>query len=146
MNTMNKLIVFTIVIIMGLAITACGLKTKKAKISEQKTKVASETLARPSDADFLSFMVFHHMNYMMSTANAAGGTNRLLHTRKLPTEGTDAVVTPALDHIYTKSVIDLTDGIVAVTFPDVENGRYYSIHITDEEHYTIYDEVFPKGI
>jgi hypothetical protein len=42
-------------------------------------------------------------------------------------------------------VIDLTEGLVTVTFPEVEEGRYYSIHITDEEHYTIYDEVFPKG-
>jgi hypothetical protein len=35
---------------------------------------------------------------------------------------------------------------VTVEFPTVEKGRYYSIHITDEEHYTIFDEVFPKGV
>ena len=85
------------------------------------------------------------MNYMITTAKQAGGTNKLLHTKKLPTEGSDPVVTPALDHLYSKAVIDLSEGSVTVEFPDVKEGRYYSIHITDEEHYTIYDEVFPKG-
>ena len=35
---------------------------------------------------------------------------------------------------------------MTVEFPTVEKGRYYSIHITDEEHYTIFDEVFPEGV
>ncbi len=35
----------------------------------------------------------------------------------LPTEGTDPVVTPALDHIYTKAVIDLSEGPVTVEYP-----------------------------
>jgi hypothetical protein len=55
------------------------------------------------------------------------------------------VVTPALDHLYSKAVIDLTSGPVVVEFPEVEEGRYYSIHITDQEHYTIYDEIYPVG-
>ena len=108
--------------------------------------VANPTLERPTDAEFLAFMVYHHMKYMETTAREAGGTNKLLHTKKLPTEGTDPIVTPALDHIYTKAVVDLTEGPVTVTFPEVEDkNRYFSIHITDEEHYTIFDEFFPKG-
>jgi hypothetical protein len=43
----------------------------------------------------------------------------LLHTRELPTEGTDPVVSPALDHIYTKAVIDLTEGPVIVEIPEI---------------------------
>ena len=72
---------------------------------------------RPSDADLMAFKVYHHMVYMVTTAKQAGGTNKLLHTKALPTEGTDPVVTPALDHIYTKVVIDLSDGPVTVEYP-----------------------------
>lgn len=57
---------------------------------------------------------------MEKTAKQAGGTNKLLHTKKLPTEGSDPVVTPALDHLYSKAIIDLTDGSVVVEFPEVE--------------------------
>ena len=131
-----------------LVTTGCN----KSAQNEAEVKPAAETnqeisaaLERPTDSEFLAFMVYHHMNYMITTAEEAGGTNKLLHTKKLPTEGKDPVVTPALDHLYTKSVIDLTSGPVTVEFPKVEEGRYYSIHITDEEHYTIFDEVFPVG-
>lgn len=100
---------------------------------------------RPSDADFMAFKVYHHMMYMVTTAKQAGGTNKLFHTKELPTEGTDPVVTPALDHIYTKAVVDLTDGPVTVEMPEVEEGRYYSIQIADQEHYSIFDEIVPFG-
>lgn len=93
----------------------------------------------------MAFKVYHHMAYMETTARQAGGTNKLLHTKTLPTEGTDPVVTPALDHIYTKVVVDLSEGPVTVEYPRIEEGRYYSIHVTDQEHYTIYDEIHPIG-
>jgi hypothetical protein len=69
----------------------------------------------------------------------------LIHTTELPTEGSDPVVTPALDHLYSKAVIDLTSGPVWLEVPTVPGGRYFSIHVTDQEHYTIYDEVRPSG-
>lgn len=106
---------------------------------------ASIAQERPSDADLMAFKVYHHMAYMETTARQAGGTNKLLHTKTLPTEGTDPVVTPALDHIYTKVVVDLSEGPVTVEYPRIEEGRYYSIHVTDQEHYTIYDEIHPIG-
>jgi len=106
---------------------------------------ATDTPEKPSVAEFHAVKAYHHAVYMVSTAKDAGGTNKLLHTRKLPTEGTDAVVTPALDHLYSKAVIDLTEGPVVVEFPNVKDDRYYSIHITDQEHYTIFDEIRPVG-
>jgi hypothetical protein len=141
---MKSFVQFNLAFFVLISIMACNSQTKKSD-AENEEQTQTATLEKPSDEDFLAFMVYHHMNYMKTTAKQVGGTNRLLHTRKLPTEGTDPVVTPALDHIYTKSVIDLTEGPVTVSFPVVEEGRYYSIHITDEEHYTIYDEVLPKG-
>jgi hypothetical protein len=116
---------------------ACGERTNKEEPVTQTEK--------PSDAELTAFKVYHHMVYMVATSKQAGGTNKLFHTTELPTEGTDPVVSPALDHLYTKAVIDLTDGTVVVEMPEVEAGRYFSIHITDQEHYTIYDEIHPVG-
>lgn len=105
----------------------------------------SNQIARPSDAELHAYKAVHHAEYLRVTAHDAGGTNRLIHTTKLPTEGTDPVVTPALDHLYSKAVIDLTRGPVLLEFPVVTDGRYFSIHVTDEEHYTVYDELRPSG-
>lgn len=106
---------------------------------------AAFAVERPTDAEFHAFKAYHHAVYMVTTAKEAGGTNKLSHTTKLPTEGTDPVVTPALDHIYTKAIIDLSGGPVVVEVPKVDKDRYFSIHITDQEHYTIYDEIHPVG-
>lgn len=106
---------------------------------------ATVTPERPSDSDLHAFKVYHHAVYLETTAKQAGGTNKLFHTTKLATEGTNPVLTPALDHIYTKAVIDLTEGPVIVEFPEVEDDRYFSIQIADQEHYTIYDEIQPVG-
>ena len=99
----------------------------------------------PSVAKLHAYKAYHHAEYMKETAAEAGGTNQLLHTTELPTEGTDPVVTPALDHLYSKAVIDLTNGPVYLEVPTVSRDRYFSIHITDQEHYTIYDEIRPTG-
>ncbi|MFT5727002.1 MAG: hypothetical protein ACI8PB_001134 [Desulforhopalus sp.] len=129
------------VLIIGLVI-AFGLT---AGATQAQNNNADRQVEKPSVADLMAFKVYHHMVYMVTTAKEAGGTNKLSHTIKLPTEGTDPVVTPALDHIYTKAVIDLSEGPVIVEMPKVTDGRYYSIHITDQEHYTIYDEIHPVG-
>ena len=105
----------------------------------------SEVAEVPTTADFHAYKAYHHARYMETTAAQAGGTNRLLHTKELPTEGTDPVVTPALDHLYSKAVIDLTSGPVYLSIPDDIDDRYWSLHITDQEHYTIYDEIRPVG-
>jgi hypothetical protein len=137
---MRKLIGLTIVVIVTLGLAGCDTEQKKESVENK----AIATQERPNDADFVAFKVYHHMMYMVTTAKQAGGMNRLFHTKKLPTEGTDPVVTPALDHIYTKAVIDLSDGPVTVEMPEIKD-RYYSIHITDQEHYTIFDEIHPVG-
>ena len=61
---------------------------------------AASTLEKPSDAELMAFKVYHHTVYKETTTKQVGGTNKLLHTTELPTEGTDPVVTPALDHLY----------------------------------------------
>jgi hypothetical protein len=101
---------------------------------------------RPPDAHLHAYKVWHHGLYLKVTAAEAGGTNKLLHTTELPTEGKDPIVTPALDHLYTKVVIDLTEGPVVFELPEVPaDERYFSIQLMDQEHYTIYDEIQPSG-
>lgn len=142
---MKKLIGLSIAIVMTIGFIGCSLQTNKTPVDPQMAKEAIATPERPADADLMAFKIYHHTVYMVTTAKQAGGTNRLIHTTKLPTEGKDPVVSPALDHIYTKAVIDLTSGPVVVEVPEVEKDRYFSIHITDQEHYTIYDEIHPVG-
>ena len=142
---MKTLFRLTIAVVITFGLVACDSQDKKESADAKSTEKVIAAPERPFDTDLQAFKVYHHMRYMVTTAEQAGGTNKLFHTRKLPTEGTDPVVTPALDHIYTKAVIDLTKGPVIVGMPTVTDGRYYSIHITDQEHYTIYDEVNPVG-
>lgn len=142
---MKKIFQLTFAIALSIGFTACDLQTTKQTTDQQKAQESVIKPEKPSDADLMAFKVYHHMMYMVTTAKQAGGTNKLLHTKQLPTDGTDPVVTPALDHIYTKVVVDLTEGPVTVEYPEIKDGRYYSIHITDQEHYTIYDEIHPKG-
>ncbi len=108
-------------------------------------RTADSPADRPTDAQLHAYKAVHHAEYLKVTAAAAGGTNKLIHTTVLPTEGTDPVVSPALDHLYTKAVIDLTSGPVVLEVPEVPGDRYFSIQIADQEHYTIYDEIHPAG-
>jgi len=141
---MKKITQHALITILAFGLFACGTQSKKEGADTQETTEVSVP-ERPSDADLMAFKVYHHMRYMVITAKDAGGTNILLHTKKMPTEGTDPVVTPALDHLYSKAVIDLTEGPVVVEYPEITDGRYYSIHVTDQEHYTIFDEIHPVG-
>jgi len=142
---MRRLIQFLLLIAIGIGFYSCGSQSDKKTTEEDITSEAGSVPERPSDADLMAFKVYHHMRYMVTTAKQAGGTNKLLHTKELPTEGIDPVVTPALDHLYSKAVIDLTEDPVTVEFPEDIDDRYWSIHITDQEHYTIFDEIKPVG-
>lgn len=141
---MVEIMMRNLIIFLSAVLLVHGCDNGANNSTKDKTKVVV-TVETPSVAELHAFKAYHHAVYMEITAKQAGGTNKLLHTTDLPTEGADPVVTPALDHLYTKSVIDLTSGPVVVELPEVEKDRYFSIHITDQEHYTIYDEIHPVG-
>lgn len=141
MNTFSRVIVC---VLLAFLFLACSEKVKK-EVKPEESKTETSTPERPTDAELHAYKAYHHARYKVATAAEAGGTNKLLHTKKLPTEGTDEVVTPALDHLYSKAVIDLTEGPVTVTIPEGTDDRYWSIHVTDQEHYTIFDEIRPVG-
>ena len=91
---MKKTFQLAIAFIIAISFIACNTQTKKSKDNTDQKSEKTE-LERPSDAELHAYKAYHHTRYMVQTAAAAGGTNLLLHTKKLPTEGTDAVVTPA---------------------------------------------------
>jgi hypothetical protein len=68
-------------------------------------KIQSSKPIEATVAEMHAYKVVHHANYLRTTAKQAGGTNKLLHTTALPTEGKDPVVTPALDHLYSKGLL-----------------------------------------
>ena len=50
------------------------------------------------------------------------------------------VITPALDHFYSKAVADLRNGPVVVNTPE-RDDRYSSLEVFDMEHHAIFAEV-----
>ncbi len=83
-------------IILAIALTtslfACDSQSKKEESNTQKADELSATPEKPSDTDLMAFKVYHHMRYMVTTSEQAGGTNKLFHTRKLPTEGSNSLI------------------------------------------------------
>jgi hypothetical protein len=74
---------------------------------------AGEKSADTPSIEYLhAFKAVFHANYLKRVASDAGGTNKFIHTTVLPTEGKDSMVTPALDHLYSKAVLDLSHGPV----------------------------------
>lgn len=53
------------------------------------------------------------------------------------------VITPALDHMYSKAVTDVRWGPVIVDTP-AKDDRYSSFQVFDMEHHTVYDKVIEK--
>jgi hypothetical protein len=53
------------------------------------------------------------------------------------------VITPALDHMYSKAVTDVRWGPVIVEAP-AKDDRYSSFQVFDMEHHSIYDKVIAK--
>jgi hypothetical protein len=64
------------------------------------------------------------------------GVNAIFHETNTATAGNAAIVRPNVDTLYSKVVVDLSHGDVALTIPEVDDGRFYvfpfydlSVHI-----------------
>jgi hypothetical protein len=80
-----------------------------------------------------AYKVEYHANYLAQLVERIGSTNSFEHSRHLADHTSD-VITPAIDHLYSKAVLDLTDGYVVMTSAGATD-RYTSYHLTDQEHY-----------
>jgi hypothetical protein len=100
--------------------------------------VASEDQGKPlTDVDFYGYKVTHHMGAMIQHIEEFG-FNTFDHP-PMP-DHRFFVITPALDHFYSKAVVDTRWGPVLVDTP-ARDDRYGSLLVTDMEHFGIYAEV-----
>lgn len=96
-----------------------------------------------TDVEFYGYKVTHHMGAMVKHMDKFG-----FNTFDHPpiADHRFFVITPALDHFYSKAVIDTRWGPVIVDTPARDEGRYGSLLVTDMEHFGIFAEVTnPKG-
>jgi hypothetical protein len=88
------------------------------------------------DAQYYGYKVAHHMAVSTEHIQKFG-----LNTFDHPpiSDHSSFVITPALDHFYSKAIGDLRFGPVVIDSP-AKDQRYASIQIVDQEHYTIFDK------
>ena len=83
-----------LLILLAALITAgCGQSNENDKLVQPATKEKAMAPAsapaapvRPSDAEFHAYKAYHHARYMVQTVEEVGGTNKLLHTKRLPSK------------------------------------------------------------
>lgn len=96
----------------------------------------------PTDAELTGQRVYHHMENMVAFMEK-NGVNTFEHPGLA--DHTWDVITPALDHIYAKAMLDVTNGPVEIQVPSREQQRYASLHLIDAEHFSIYHQVTPQA-
>jgi len=93
------------------------------------------------DVQYYGYKIVHHMGAVVDHIEKFG-FNVFDHPRIA--DYRSFVITPALDHFYSKAVADVRFGPVIVDTPAKDN-RYSSIEIFDVEHHAIFDQLTPKG-
>ena len=99
--------------------------------------VSAQTEPELDDAEFYGYKVTHHMGAIVQHLEKFG-FNTFDHP-PMP-DHRFFVITPALDHFYSKAVIDTRWGPVIVDTP-ARDDRYGSLLVTDMEHFGIFAEV-----
>jgi hypothetical protein len=123
------------VLIIAFIATGCKTETKK---TEQTADTAEKTeLTDLPDWQYVGYKVVHHMTAQLKHIDEFG-YNVFDHPRI--SDHTSFVITPALDHFYSKAVADLRNGYVVVNTP-ARDDRYSSLEVFDMEHHAIYAEV-----
>ena len=86
---------------------------------------------------YVGYRVVHHMAAVVDHLEQFG-----VNTFEHPPVGDHRsfVISPALDHFYSKAVADVRFGPVVIETP-ARDDRYASIQIFDMEHYSIYDKI-----
>ena len=92
------------------------------------------------DVQYIGYKVVHHMTAVVEHLEQFG-----VNTFENPPVGDHRsfVISPALDHFYSKAVADVRFGPVVIETP-ARDDRYASIQIFDMEHYSIYDKITAK--
>lgn len=132
---MKKLKFILPLIIIALVFSCKDTKKKENVIVEEVAK--ADPMANLPDWQYVGYKVSHHMGLQMKHIEEFGYNNfdnpPLANYKSF-------VITPALDHFYTKAVADLRNGFVVVNTP-ARDDRYSSLEVFDMEHHAIYAEV-----
>jgi hypothetical protein len=99
--------------------------------------VFSQTDENLPDVQYYGYRIVHHMGAVVKHIENFG-FNTFDHPRIA--DHRSFVITPALDHFYSKAVADVRFGPVIIDTPAKDN-RYSSLEIFDMEHHAIYDKV-----
>ncbi len=134
-----KNLISVILLVFTLAIIGCkNDKTKKETRKVEKTnEVALDPMADLPDWQYVGYKIVHHMTAQLKHIDEFG-FNVFDHPRIANWES--FVITPALDHFYSKAVADLRNGPVVVNTP-ARDDRYSSLEVFDMEHHAIFAEV-----
>jgi len=92
------------------------------------------------DYKYYGYKIVHHMAAVVGHIEKFG-FNAFDHPRIA--DYRSFVITPALDHFYSKAVADVRWGPVIIDTP-AKDDRYSSLEIFDVEHHAIYDKVTAK--
>ena len=93
------------------------------------------------DVQYYGYKIVHHITSVVKHIEDHG-FNKFDHPKIA--DYRSFVITPALDHFYSKAVVDLRFGPAAIDVPAKDEGRYSSIEIFCQEHFAIYDKVTAK--
>jgi hypothetical protein len=93
-----------------------------------------------TDGEYYGYKIVHHMAAVVNHIEKFG-FNTFDHPRIA--DYRSFVITPALDHFYSKAVADVRFGPVIIDTP-AKDDRYSSLEIFDVEHHAIYDKVTAK--
>lgn len=93
-----------------------------------------------TDVELTGQRVYHHMENVLEHIELHG-LNSFAH--EPIADHTFFVITPALDHLYSKAMLDLRTGPVEIDIPP-RDERYASIQLKDAQHFTIFAESMPQ--
>ncbi len=121
---------------------SCAGPGEKAPEAAARTALESSDLPDLPDVQYVGYRVVHHMTAQTNHIKKFG-----FNTFEHPpiANHTFFVITPALDHFYSKAVADLRFGPAVVETPP-KDERYSSLELFDMEHHAFWDKVLaPEG-
>lgn len=114
------------------SIAAAGLFVALA--GGPSTALAEDNLP---DVQYYGYKIVHHMSAVIGHIETFG-FNTFDHPRIA--DYRSFVITPALDHLYSKAVADVRWGPVVIDTP-ARDERYGSLEIFDQEHFAVFDKI-----
>lgn len=134
----NRILLSVGIFILATLFVGCNSNQKENKTTtsdvKSEVKVTSENLP---DWQYVGYKVIHHMTMEINQIKDMGFN---VFDNPPIADYKSFVITPALDHFYTRAIVDLRNGPIIVNTP-ARDDRYSSLEVFDMEHHAIYAEV-----